>query len=259
MLYTSQLCLDKSMTRCTWSVLLDPEYSSLSTRECHKRIIYASSDCFAVTYLHRPICESWSLSKLHESELIDLFISLEPASLSLSSLSMFLEDISEDEDVETHRVLGCLFSGPSDTQPSVNATQKIVSLDNVIVAGSITDLRSSHHGPLSIEPPPRRAIRSAEARNRRNHRRNRALRPRRDRHVLLRPLYHRFNISQIKNILRERQVRYIHLKIDKRSNCLSIGVKHSNLVDVYFDRIPGDLFDECHYNEYRGRERTVFQ
>ena len=77
-LYTSQRFLDKSTTRQTWSVLLDPAYSPLSPKECQRRILYASADCFAVTYLHHPIYESWSLKNLRESRLTSLFTSIEP-------------------------------------------------------------------------------------------------------------------------------------------------------------------------------------
>ena len=162
---------------------------------------------------------------------------------------MFLEGNSEDGNVETHDVLESHLSSPTDTQSLVNPTQEIDSLDIVTLAGSVIDLRSLHHGPLSIDPPrPRRAVRSVEARKRRNRKRNLALRSLRDQHVLLRPLYYRFNIRQIKKILREREVRYIHLKLDKRSNCLSIDVTKSELIERYFDLIPGNLFDRDHYH-----------
>ena len=77
----------------------------------------------------------------------------------------------------------------------------------------------------------------------------------RDRHIILRTVYHRFNISEIKNILRARDVRYVHLKLDKSSHIVSIGMKKSSLVDLYFDRLPGDLFDKEHYQQHRQREQ----
>ncbi|CAF4071321.1 unnamed protein product, partial [Rotaria magnacalcarata] len=45
----------------------------------------------------------------------------------------------------------------------------------------------------------------------------------------------------------QRDVRYVHLKLDKSLQVLSIGMKRSSLVDLYFDRLPGDLFDKKHY------------
>ncbi|CAF1564425.1 unnamed protein product [Rotaria sordida] len=76
----------------------------------------------------------------------------------------------------------------------------------------------------------------------------------RDRHIIYRNVYHRFTLKQIKNILRDRDVRYVHPKLDKSSRILSIGMKKSSLVDLYFDRIPGDLFDKFHYQQYRRQE-----
>ena len=259
-LYTSGLFLDKKMTRRSWSVMLDCHYSPLSEKERQQRVIYAIHDTFAVTYLHRPIQERWSLCTLRESELTDLFISFDQPNLYLSSLSMFLEDISEDENIATSVVLHSPLSIHGHPRPLADTTRPIDDSGKVISGRSLHDLASSHPGSLPTEPlRPRRAIRSADARKRRNRKRNRVLRPLRDQHVLLRSIYHRFTMRQIKQILREREVRYFHLKVDRRIDSLSIGVKKSTLVDDYFDRIPGDLFSEHSYKQYRGWERPVIQ
>ncbi|CAM4755271.1 unnamed protein product [Rotaria magnacalcarata] len=76
----------------------------------------------------------------------------------------------------------------------------------------------------------------------------------RDQHIILRIVYHRFKLHQIKNILRNRDVRYIHLKLDKSSQVLSIRMKRSSLIDLYFDRLPGDLFDKEHYQQHQINE-----
>jgi len=55
MIYTFQRFLDKSSTRQSWGVLLDPMYSSLSSSKLQRLINYCINDCFAVTYLHQPI------------------------------------------------------------------------------------------------------------------------------------------------------------------------------------------------------------
>ncbi|CAF2157744.1 unnamed protein product [Rotaria magnacalcarata] len=73
----------------------------------------------------------------------------------------------------------------------------------------------------------------------------------RDQHIILRTVYHRFKLHQIKNILRNRDVRYIHLKLHKSSQVLSIRMKRSSLIDLYFDRLPGDLFDKEHYQQHQ--------
>ena len=77
----------------------------------------------------------------------------------------------------------------------------------------------------------------------------------RDRHVLLRNVYHRFTFKQIKKILRGRDVRYVHLKLHKSSRILSIGMKKATLVDLYFNRVPGDLFEKTHYRRYCRQKR----
>ena len=259
-LYTSGLFLDKKMTRRSWSVMLDCHYSPLSEKERQQRVIYAIHDTFAVTYLHRPIREHWSLCTLRECELTDLFISFDQPNLYLSSLSLFLEDISEDENIATSVVLHSPLSSHGHPRPLADAIRPVDDSDTLISGRSLNDLASSRPDSPSTEPlRRRRVIRSADARKRRNHKRNRVLRPLRDQHVLLRSIYRRFTMRQIKQILREREVRYFHLKVDRRIDSLSIGVKKSTLVDDYFDRIAGDLFSEHSYKQYRGRERPVFQ
>ncbi|CAF4846852.1 unnamed protein product, partial [Rotaria sp. Silwood2] len=76
--------------------MLDPNYSPLSSSEQHKRIHYATSDCFAVTLLHQAIYDKWSLIQLREAELISLFTSNAPPYSSSLFSSTSLEDISED-------------------------------------------------------------------------------------------------------------------------------------------------------------------
>jgi hypothetical protein len=217
-LYTSQLFLDKSMTRRTWSILLDPDYAPLSTRECQRRLIYASSDCFAVTYLHRPIRESWSLNKLHESRLTSLFTSTDPPHVSLSLLRMALEDISEDEDGETHQVFNSFFVDHGDHPPPVTSIPTIAHFNSVADMGEVIDSKSSElDQSCTARVHARRAVRSTKARRRRNRKCNVFLRPLRDRHVLIRPFYHRFTMRQITQLLRERDVRYTHLTANRQS------------------------------------------
>ncbi|CAF4300403.1 unnamed protein product [Rotaria magnacalcarata] len=50
--YTVNFFLDKSATRKNWSIVLDPNYSPLSSYEQRKRIDYAIYDCFAVTFFY---------------------------------------------------------------------------------------------------------------------------------------------------------------------------------------------------------------
>jgi hypothetical protein len=47
-----------------------------------------------------------------------------------------------------------------------------------------------------------------------------------------------------------------HLKLNKSSSVLSIGFKKSVMVDQYFEKLPGDLFDKDHYHEHRRQRRS---
>jgi hypothetical protein len=47
-----------------------------------------------------------------------------------------------------------------------------------------------------------------------------------------------------------------HLKLNKSSSVLSIGFKKSVMVDQYFEKLPGDLFDKDHYDEHRRQRRS---
>ncbi|CAF1418442.1 unnamed protein product [Rotaria sordida] len=284
--YTVNRFLDKSSTKKNWNIMLDPNYSPLSSYERCKRINYAIYDCFAVTLLHQAIYDKWTLTQLREAELISLFTSNAPphssslssstllenisedenetksTSLSISNallrsslpLSNLLEDISDDEGEDDEVFISSL-SRHHDTDQLVNTTRHVDVFSTAIPENDVIELIPSDQELSSNElPQPRRKCRSTTARIRRNRKRNMVKRSYRDRHIIYRNVYHRFTLKQIKNILRDRDVRYVHPKLDKSSRILSIGMKKSSLVDLYFDRIPGDLFDKFHYQQYRRQE-----
>ncbi|CAF4194585.1 unnamed protein product [Rotaria sordida] len=286
--YTINRFLDKSSTKKNWSIMLDSNYSPLSSSERRKRINYAIYDCFAVTLLHQAIYDKWSLTQLRKAELISLFTSNAlPYSPSLSSstllenisddenevtstsllisnaprhssslpLSTLLEDISEDESKEDDEIFVSFLSSQRGPEASVNNTRNVEICHATTHDDDIIELISSDQQLSSDEQPrSRRTCRSAAAQTCRNRKHNKVLRSYRDRHVIYRNVYHRFTFKQIKNILRDRGVRYIHLKLDKSTQVLSIDMKKSSLVDLYFDRLPGDLFDQEHYQHYRQDE-----
>ncbi|CAM2727911.1 unnamed protein product [Rotaria socialis] len=279
--YTANLFLDKSATRKNWSMMLDPNYSSLSTYEQRQRIDYASYDCFAVTFLHQAIYDKWSLIQLREAKLTALFTSnalphsssLSPSS-SLKNVSEYqnerkststfnlhvprhsslpfsslLEDISDDDDDE---IFVSSISRINDTIPLINPISP-VQIELAIVPDIVPIEPIPVHQTLATREPPksRHTCRSLLSRIRRNYRRNAVKRSYRDRHCIYRFVYHRFKLYQLKHILRQRDVRYVHLKLDKSLQVLSIGMKRSSLVALYFDRLPGDLFDKKHYYQHR--------
>ncbi|CAF1325162.1 unnamed protein product [Rotaria magnacalcarata] len=161
------------------------------------------------------------------------------SSLPFSSL---LEDISDEDDDE---IFVSSISRINGTIPLINPISP-VQIELAIV-------------PATREPPKsRHTCRSLPSRIRRNYRRNAVKRSYRDRHCILRLVYHRFKLYQLKHILRQRNVRYVHLKLDKSSQVLSIGMKRSSLVDLYFDRLPGDLFDKKHYYQHRQHQHRYY-
>ena len=245
-LYTINRFLDKLSTREGWSVMLDVNYSPLSSSEQRKRVNYAIYDCFAVTLLHRAIYKKWSLIQLREAELTSLFTSNTPTYLASLSSSNLLENISEDESEENDQII------LSSTFSHRGANIIIITTQHVQIASNVDDIEidTSRQQLISNEPPkPRRSCRSLSARIRRNRRRNVIKHLYRDRYVILRKVYYRFTLRRIKTILNDRNIRYIHLKLNKSSRILSIGMKTSSLVDLYFDRLPSDLFDKRYYQQ----------
>ncbi|CAF4698334.1 unnamed protein product [Rotaria socialis] len=224
--------------------MLDPNYSSLSTYEQRKRIDYASYDCFAVSFLHQAIYDKWSLIQLREAKLTALFTSNAlPHSSSLSP-SNSSKNVSE---YQNERKSTSTFNLHV---PELAIVPDIVLIEPIPV-----------HQTLATREPPksRHTCRSLSSRIRRNYRHNAVKRSYRDRHCIYRLVYHRFKLYQLKHILRQRDVRYVHLKLDKSAQVLSIGMKRSSLVNLYFNRLPGDLFDKKHYYQHHQHQHRQHQ
>jgi len=198
-----------------------------------------------------------------------LFVNNDPprvtANLSSSSISttvprvkplslIDLEDISEDS--EDDEILLSSLSNHHRTVELVDPSQKIedyleVNVNDEIVTPVPIDQATSSD---TQQQKQRKACRSKEARNRRNRKRNRQLRPDRDRHVIYRQVYHRFNLKQLREFVADLNIRHAHVKPTRSSDMVSIGWKKSELVDRYFDQLPGDIFDKEHYYNYRRKK-----
>ncbi|CAF4802330.1 unnamed protein product, partial [Rotaria sp. Silwood2] len=138
-------------------------------------------------------------------------------------LSTLLEDISEEENEDDEdEIFISSLSRHYDTNTLINSTRH-VEIEPAIVSDVVTIEPTLLNQQLSTNKPPqsRRNCRSSSARTHRNHKRNLIKRFHRDQHLVLRKVCHRFNPHQIKNILRNRDV---HLKLDKSSQVLSIGM-----------------------------------
>ena len=219
-LYVSDCYLDKTQTKSPWNELLDPLHSTMSAVRCDRMTRYAVYDALAVSYLRFPVTQMWTFDRVRQSTFSDLL--LEPPLISSPLLYEAITDEEPDLIIQSSEAVAILDELPSQPfQPQ------------------------SHH----------RVYRSVQARQRRNRKRNLALRRYRDRHIVLRMVYHRFTIQLIKKVLRDLDVRYVHLKLNTSSHVLSIGMKKPSLVDFYFDCLSGDLFDKNHYHDYCHRYR----
>ena len=123
------------------------------------------------------------------------------------------------------------------------------------IASNGVVLRRSSPNELDIEHRSRQSLtrRSLESRKRRNQHRNRIRRVLRDRHLMIRDVYHRFTVKQVKQQLKHLQIKNVHLRLDKLNRCLYIGLEKPERIDQYFDLIPGDLFDRRHYQQFYAR------
>ncbi|CAF1079407.1 unnamed protein product [Rotaria magnacalcarata] len=225
MRYTANFFLDKSATRKNWSMVLDPNYSSLSSYEQRKRIYYAIYDCVAVTFLHQAIYDKLSLIQLREAELISLFTSNAPPHSSSLSSSSLLKHVSEYQNANESTSNSKLHAPRHSALPFSSLLEDISDEeDEEILVSSL----SRHNGTHPLIHP-------------------------------IRPVQIELAIlCQLKHIIRQRDVRYVHLKLDKSSQVLSIGLKRSSSVDLYFDRLPGDLFDKKHYYQHRQHEHRYY-
>ena len=221
-LCVSDCYLDKTQTRSPWNELLDPLHSTMSPvrRDCMIR--YAVYDTLAVTYLRYPVTQMWTFACVRQSTFSDFL--LEPKVVSSPLLYEPITDEEPDLIVES---------------------SSTVEIPNELPLQPVQP--QSHH----------RVCRSVQARQRRNRKRNTVLRRYRNRHVVLRVVYHRFTIQLIKRVLRDLDVGYVHLTLNTSSHVLSIGMKKDSLVDLYFDRLPGNLFDQDHYHDYSRRYRAA--
>ncbi|CAF2139186.1 unnamed protein product [Rotaria magnacalcarata] len=229
--------LDKSATRKNWSMVLDPNYSSLSSYEQRKRIYYAIYDCFAVTFLHQAIYDKWSLIQLREAELISLFTSNAPPHSSSLSSSSLLKHVSEYQNANESTSNSKLHAPCHSALPFSSLLEDISDEeDEEILVSSL----SRHNGTHPLIHP----IRPVQI--------ELAIVP--DIDAIRSNAYIEIDI----HIIRQRDVRYVHLKLDKSSQVLSIGLKRSSSVDLYFDRLPGDLFDKKHYYQHRQHEHRYY-
>ncbi|CAF3363647.1 unnamed protein product [Rotaria sp. Silwood2] len=222
--YTCNQFLDKSQTKNPWEQLLDPLYSTLPSSTLNNMIYYAIYDCLVVSYLHRPVLESWNLDQLKQST-IDLLLTTPP------SIFDQLEDISDD-DID-------------DNEPQTNDELIINDSDSDVLFNRITELPSSSTQIFSTKVKSH-ACRSCQSRTKRNKKRNLTRRAFRYKYVIRRSIYYKYSMYLIKTILHKLNIHFTHIiKHDKTT--LIIGIKSKELREQYDKNIPLNIFDRHHY------------
>ncbi|CAF1438112.1 unnamed protein product [Rotaria sordida] len=231
--YACSQFLDKSCTKSRWKKLLDPLYSTLASSTLNNMIYYVIYDVLAVSYLRRPVLESWDLDQLRKATI---------ASLLTVPLFTFgeLEDISDDDinDTEQTSTLHLI------NEPQI-ADELIIQADDVNLLSDETTALQSLPTQLLSTKVRFRSCRSIQSRTKRNKKRNTTRRLFRYRHVIRRALYRKFPMFMVKMILRKLHIHFVHVNRDV--NELIIGIKSERLRAQYEEQIPMNLFDRNHY------------
>ena len=251
--------------------MLDLEHTTIGQSKLARTISYAANDVLAVTYLHRPIEQRWTLSILYSSDVSALLISTEALCLVDNSPPVMLNDESEEDDDEIIIEPSVLSRNDSLVRRQVHFVNEVDGqrderIDPSDQTNENKETNEVMHRRASLDnadvehrskqPSSRRSI---EARKRRNQHRNRIPRTSRDRHLIIRSIYHRFTLRQVKEQLMRLQIKHVHLRLDRVNRWLYIGLKRPDQIDLYFDRLSGDLFDRRHYRQiYTRRENRLF-
>jgi len=226
-LYATTSFLDKSHTKNDWFEILDPQHTRLSLDVVHHMIHYAVYDCLSVTFLRLPVIQRWSLIQLEKTPIHILLFDSKQIILDLD-----LEYISEDELPQVIQS-SLLDNNQQQIDEVINEESK-----SIIECSSSFDqnLRTS-----TINLKSKHSQRSAEARTRRNQKRNTAHRLHRYLYCLIRSLYHRFTMKKVEKILIKFKIKSIHIK--PKNNQLIIGVQNEKFEQL----LTIDIFDRKHY------------
>ncbi|CAF4160299.1 unnamed protein product [Rotaria sordida] len=231
--YACNQFLDKSYTKSRWKKLLDPLYSTLPSPTLNNMTYYAIYDVLAVSYLRRPVLESWDLDQLKEATV---------ASLLTVPLFTFgeLEDISDDDinGTEQTSTLNLIH------EPQI-ADELIIHADDLNLLSDEPTVLPSIPTQLLLTKVKSHSRRSIQSRTKRNKTRNSTRRLFRYRHAIRRDLYHKFPMFMVKMILKKLNIQFVHVTRDV--NELLIVIKNKHLREQYEETIPMNYFDRDHY------------
>jgi len=199
-------------------------------------IHYAASDCFGVTLFIRPIEQKWSLQHLKTINIEDLFHTSQPEYGPISEDEIdIIDNINVIPQTPVYELVSEEEEPVRSQTPQENKEQNIVN-----------DPTAERVPPPILNTNQRR---TTEARHRRNQRRNHILRSQRYQFCIIRPVYTRFTMLQIKQTLRTCGIHVKHVKFEDQD--LIIGIKNPQLRELYERQIPTNLFDRKHYYQLR--------
>ena len=271
--------LDKRMTLADWGIGLDIESSTFKNQhhqgiedEIHIRklmITYATDDCFSVTKLAHYILPPDQLTPPStasqeepedDDERINMNDNEQPIRLSPTS------DAHETEGGHVRNEFPMMNdldekNEPNETNP-LGQNGELNEL--VIVAPDLLDevhVQNELHVDVEMVPDNEeqhatdRQRHEQEQRQRRaaNRRRNLKRREKRYRFEVVRKIYFKFSISDIKKILINMNIHYINFNIVGRT--LFIGVRNESTQKQLDDLLHNDMFTEEHYNRIQKRSR----
>jgi hypothetical protein len=285
LIYSTHLFIDKSCRMNNWAGGLTNNNTKLSSSRRKNMISYAAKDVLATTILIRPILEDWSFDMFKKIKIDDLYVqfkSTPPPQLPqkikkiknnintqkfISALFEHddLEPISDDEIYLNQLMEPVKYTTtqdveqisedelPSDEKLSTNKIQLMINEKNDLPDDNIEEkfeeIKHLEQTPPERKPKSSHKRRSRESKQKRNKKRNKVHRMRRFRYTITRPMYYKFKMPMVNQILKEHNIKYVHPKeVDKQ---LVIGMKHKELKQRYEDQIFQNMFDYKQYQNYQ--------
>ena len=156
-LYGCNLLIDKSCTLSHWSQSLTSNHSSLSQQDRMKMIHYATHDVMTVTFLIRPITETWTFEKAANRKIHETFVALDSVKLPtlstatsikkkinninaqklskiLTSTDLDIESMSSDDEIYLNQLIEPVINDYHREEQVKNNDDEMMSVNSHIVA-----------------------------------------------------------------------------------------------------------------------------
>ncbi|CAF2973026.1 unnamed protein product [Rotaria sp. Silwood2] len=142
----------------------------------------------------------------------------------------------------------------NDANPALPPNDNDLNVNNHDMVDDVSDYEQQQQC-LTKKRQLHSGTRSAEARKRRNRKRNLYFRMRRYKYLITCPSYCQFTMKLVRRILAEYNIHYSHVK--SVEDLLIIGVKNKIIKQQNERRLPGDIFDKHHYYLFRCQARHL--